>query len=226
MRKPSLLAILALATLVPAFASAQGLMGGGAATPNSTGMLTVAGDGSLLVTQMGISMMGGPGGGTSNFQRAVVNIGTDGKERWRATFDTGWPMMAVSNGDLVVVVIVNNAWMWRGMSGFGWFPFGTPPGGGTTDGALVGLNLATGVQRWKTTLPGDMASLPQFASDGSRVYVSVTDFGSAGMMGGGSLRQGDTGGWATQMTNKVVAFDRNGNVLWTADLSTSGGMMP
>ncbi len=171
-------------------------------------------------------MMGGPGGGASNFQRAVVNVGTDGKERWRASFDTGWPMMAANNGDLVVVVLVNNAWMCRGMSGFGRFPFGTPPSGGETHGALVGLNLATGAQPWKTALPGDMASLPQFAPDGSRVYVSVTDFGSAGMMGSGPLRQGETGGWATQITNKVVALDRNGNVLWTADLSKSGGMMP
>jgi outer membrane protein assembly factor BamB len=220
------LAISAAVALIPVIAFSQGLMGGGAATPNSTGMLTVASDGSLLATQMGMSMMGGPGGGASNFQRAVVNIGTDGKERWRATFDTAWPMMSASNGDLVVVVLVNNAWMWRGMSGYGWFPFGTPPTSGSTDGALVGLDLATGAQRWKTTLPGDMASLPQFAPDGTRVYVSVTDFGSAGMMGSGSIRQGDTGGWATQMTNKVVAVDRNGNVLWTADLSKPGGMMP
>jgi len=121
---------------------------------------------------------------------------------------------------------MNNAFMWRSMSGMGWFPFGTPPQGGSQDATLVGLDLAAGSQRWSATLPGDMSSYPQFAADGSRIYVTVTDFGQVGMMGGGSLRQGDTGGWATQMTNKVVALNRGGTVLWTVDLSQSGGMMP
>ena len=72
-----------------------------------------------------------------------------------------------------------------------------------------------------------MGSYPQFAPDGSRIYVSVTDFGATSMMGGGPVRQGDTGGWSTQMTNKIVALDRTGNTLWTLDLSQAGmGMMP
>ncbi len=215
-----------LALSFPAVVSAQGMMGGGAGMPNGTGMVVVASDGSLLVTQMGMSMMGGPGGsGSASLQRAIVDLGSNGQERWRATFTQGWPMMAATNGDLVVVVVMNNAWMWRSMSGMGWFPFGTPPQGGSQDATLVGLALANGSQRWSAPLPGDMGSYPQFSSDGSRVYVSVSDFGQAGIMGSGSLRQGDTGGWATQMTNKIVAFDRSGNVLWTVDLSQSGGMM-
>ncbi len=221
-------AIAAVVAVIPVIGFSQGMMGGNAAMPNGTGMAVVASDGSLLVTQMGMSMMGGPGGsGSASLQRAIVNLGSNGQERWRSTFTQGWPMMAASNGDLVVIVVMNNAFMWRSMSNSGWFPWGTQPQSGAGNATLVGLDLATGRQRWSATLPGDMGSLPQFTADGSRLYVSVTDFGQAGMMGGGSMRQGDTGGWATQMTNKVVALDRAGNILWTTDLSQSGGgMMP
>ncbi len=212
--------------LLAATGGAQGMMSGGAGTPNGTGMVTVASDGSILVTQMGMTMMGSPGGSSSAaLQRAVVDLGATGTQRWRATFTNGWPMMAGSNGDLVVVVVLNNAWMWRSLSGMGWFPFGTTPQSGTQAASLVGLDLATGAQRWSTTLPGDMGSYPQFSPDGSRIYTSVTSFGQAGMMGGGSMTQGDTGSWATQMTNKIVALDRAGNILWTTDLSQSGAMM-
>jgi hypothetical protein len=221
------LTLVVAAMLMPLVGTAQGMMGNGG-MPNGTGMVTVASDGSLLATQMGMSMMGGPTGAGQNYQRAVVSIGTDGAERWRATFTDGWPMMAANSGDLVVVVVMNSAWMWRSMSGMGWFPWGTPPQGTPTseDAVLVGLSLASGAQRWRTALPGDMASFPQFAPDGSRIYVSATDFGQGTMMGGGGpMRQGDTGGWGTQMTNKVVALDRNGAIQWTRDLSGSGGMM-
>ena len=226
--KSRFLGVLGTALLLSGTASPQGMMGGSpGGIPNGTGMVVVASDGSLLVTQMGMSMMGGPGGGGSaSLQRAIVDLGSNGQERWRATFTQGWPMMAASNGDLVVVVVMNNAFMWRSMSGSGWFPWGSQPQGGVENAALVGLDLATGTQRWLTTLPGDMGSLPQFTTDGSRLYVSVTDFGQAGMMGSSSMRQGDTGGWATQMTNKVVALTRGGTVLWTVDLSQSGRMMP
>ncbi len=214
------------ALAIAASSSAQGMMGGDF-TANGTGNVVVASDGSILVTQMGMSMMGGPMQGSASLQRAIVDLGPDGAQRWRATFSQGWPMMVANNGDLVVVVVMNNAWMWRAVSGLGWFPFGTPPQGTGQDAALVGLDLASGAQRWSTTLPGDMGSFPQFSADGSRVYVTVTDFGQAGMMSGGPIRQGDTGSWATQMTNKVVAISRAGAILWTADLSSSsGGMMP
>lgn len=205
------------------------MMGTGGGMPNGIGMVTVASDGSLLATQMGMSMMGGPAAGGPSNQRAIVSIGVDGVERWRATFTDGWPMMVANDGDLVVVVVMNSAWMWRSVSGMGWFPWGTLPqgGGGSEDAVLVGLTLSTGAERWRTTVPGDMASFPQFAPDGSRIYVSVTDFGPASTMGGGGpMRQGDTGGWGTQMTNKIVALDRNGAIQWTRDLSGSGGMMP
>jgi hypothetical protein len=227
MRKMSRHVVMAIALLAPCGLTAQGMMGNGGGMPNGTGMVTVASDGSLLATQMGMSMMGGPTGGGQSLQRAIVSIGTNGAERWRATFTDGWPMMAANNGDLVVVVVMNNAWMWRSMSAMGWFPWGTPPQGGTGSEAaiLVGLSLSSGVERWRTTLPGDMGSFPQFAPDGSRIYVSVTDVGQGSMMGGGSMRQGDTGGWGTQMTNKIVALDRNGAIQWTRDLSVAGGMM-
>lgn len=219
-------AMAALVAVIPVVGFSQGMMGGNTGMPNGTGSVTVASDGSLLVTQMGMTMMGGPGGGGGpSLQRAIVDITSSGQQRWRATFSQGWPMMAANNGDLVVVVVINNAWMWQGMSGMGWFPWGTPPQGGSQNGTIVGLDLATGSQRWSATLPGAMGSFPQFAPDGSRIYVSVTDFGQTSMMGGGPMRQGDTGGWATQMTNKVVALDRGGNTLWTVDLSAAGGMM-
>ncbi len=219
-------AVFVCSLILTVAAGAQGMMGGGAGMANGTGMTVVASDGSLIVTQMGMSMMGSPtSGGGASLQRAIVDLGPDGKQRWQFAVASGWPMMAANNGDLVVVIVMNNAWMWRSMSGMGWFPFGTPSQGGTQDATAVGLDLATGSQRWSVTLPGDMGSYPQFSSDGSRIYVSVTDFGQGGMMGSGSMRQGDTGGWATQMTNKIVALDRSGNVLWTTDLSQSGGMM-
>jgi len=219
--------VIGLMVGLESLASAQGMMGPGGIMANGTGMLVAASDGSLLVTQMGMSMMGGPGGsGSASLQRAIVDLGSNGQERWRATFTQGWPMMAANNGDLVVVVVMNNAFMWRSLSSSGWFPWGSQPQGGSQDATLVGLDLATGSQRWSATLPGDMGSYPQFAADGSRIYVTVTDFGQVGMMGGGPLRQGDTGGWATQMINKVVALTRSGTALWTVDLSQSGGMMP
>jgi len=222
------LVIVTAVMLVPLVVTAQGMMGTGGGMPNGTGMVTVASDGSLLATQMGMSMLGGPGGGGPNNQRAIVSIGTNGGERWRTIFGNGWPMMVANDGDLVVVVVMNSAWMWRSVSGMGWFPWGTPPqeGGGSEDAVLIGLTLSSGAERWHTTVPGDMASFPQFAPDGSRIYVSVTDFGPGSTMGGGGpMRQGDTGGWGTQMTNKIVALDRNGVILWTRDLAASG-MMP
>ncbi len=225
MRKILTLSGLAL-SVIPAAVLAQGMMGGPVAMGNGTGNVVVASDGSILVTQMGMTMMGGPMQGSSSLQRAVVDLSENGTQRWRASFAQGWPMMAANNGDLVVVVVMNSAWMWRAVSGMGWFPFGTPPQGTGEDATLVGLDLATGSQRWSAPLPGDMGSYPQFSADGSRIYVAVTDFGQATSMGGGAMRQGDVGGWATQMTNKIVALSRAGATLWTADLSSSGAMMP
>ncbi len=219
------LAVTACGLLLATAVGAQGMMGGGAGMANGTGMTVVASDGSILVTQMGMSMMGSPTSGSPSLQRAIVDLGPDGKKRWQFAVTSGWPMMVANNGDLVVAVVMNNAWMWRSISGMGWFPFGTAPQTGGQDATLVGLDLASGTQRWSATLPGEMGSYPQFSSDGSRVYVCVTDFGQAGMMGGGPTRQGDTGSWATEMTNKVVALDRSGNIVWTVDLSQSGGMM-
>src|SRR5512136_139142 len=103
--------LVVVSLLVALTGAAQGMMGGGSVMPNGTGMAVVAADGSLLVTQMGMSMMGGPGTGGASLQRAIVSLGTNGMERWRFTVTQGWPMAAASNGDLVVVVVMNNAWM-------------------------------------------------------------------------------------------------------------------
>jgi len=226
MRKIATVLLIGAAALSAGLASAQGMMAGGGMA-NGAGMLVVADDGSLIATQLGVSMMGGPGGGGQGNRRAVVNVAVNGVARWSFQVDQGWPMMAASQGDLVLVVVVNNAWMWRSMSGMGWYPWGDPPQGGEQeDAVLVGVDLATGAQRWQTTLPGDMASLPQFSADGSRLYLTTTDFGPGGMVSGGQMGQGEAGGWATQMGNTVVALDRAGTILWTLDLASSGGMMP
>src|SRR4030042_1293156 len=99
------------------------MMGPGGIMANGTGMLVEASDGRLLVTPIGVSMMGSPGGsGSPSLQRAIVDLGSNGQERWRATFTQGWPMMAANNGALAGVVVMINAFLWRAMAGSGWFP--------------------------------------------------------------------------------------------------------
>jgi hypothetical protein len=188
-----------------------GMMGG-------SGMLVIADDGSVLVTDMGLSggMMGDPG----TFERELVNIGPEGEERWRTSFEDGWPMMIVTDGDLVVLSLADDWWFGHGGSGDG--GWGNGHGGGKTlDGpghaTLVGLDLATGQERWRLDLEGDMASLPRFTEDGSRLYTTVRGM-SSGPGGGGPWNQGDVPGWGMLMTSTLVAIDRDGAVLWSLEL--------
>lgn len=211
--------ILAASILVAgvAVASAQG---GGGMTGGS-GMLVVADDGSLLVTQMGLS--GGMMGGGGTLDRDLVNIGPDGQERWRATFDEGWPMRPASDGDLVVLTLADDWWLGGGTGDGGWNHGGmggggTPPGGdGDGHATLVALRLTTGQELWRLELEGDMISMPQFTEDGSRLYLTVRDM-NAGQVGGGPMNQGDAPGAGMLMTSTVVAVNRAGTVLWTLDL--------
>ncbi len=219
----------AAALWAPLAASAHG---GGSATMGGTGMLVVADDGTLLVTRMGMSGM--MDGGAATVSRDLVAIAPDGTERWRASFSEGWPTMPVTDGDLVVVVLVDDWFMGSGGTGDGgWGGMGGGPMGiaardtAGADGTItvVGLDLATGAERWRTTLDGDMGAMAQFSPDGSRLYLSLREMGQMGGMGGGPMRQGDAAGSGTVMTTTVVALDRDGNVLWTYRLDGGTGGM-
>jgi hypothetical protein len=90
------------------------------------------------------------------------------------SFEEGWPMRPATDGDLVVLTLADDWWMGDGgMGDSGW-----GHGGGKTldegDGqvALVALDLARGQELWRLDLQGDMLSAPQFAGDGSRLYLS------------------------------------------------------
>ena len=215
---------LALIVGVPALLIANGGMGGmggGGGMMGGSGMMVVADDGSLLVTNMD---MGGmmDGGSVSNTDREIVNIGSDGSERWRVSFSDGWPMMPVTDGDLVVVVLMDDWFM--GSSGMGDGGWGSGHmGGGTKDvgdgeSVLVALDLDTGNEQWRTTISGDMASMAQFSPDGSQIYLSAVEMGSGQSMGQGSLRQAEAAGAGFMNSSTVIAFDRSGNQLWTLDL--------
>jgi len=227
-------AVFALALALPALAMAHGPGGmggmGGTGGMGGPGMLTVADDGSLLVTEMTAGMMGGGQGQMGD--RELLNITPGGQIRWRVSFDDGWPMLPVTDGDLVVLALREDWWMGGGMGGDG-----SPPGGGNGGGGgggggggmpgdphadtvtLVGLDLATGAERWRTEIDGDMASLPQFASDGSAFYATVRDFGQGSQMPGTPMHQGSAPSGAMLMSTSVVAVNRNGTVLWVLDLS-------
>ena len=222
-------AVFALALALPALAMPHGPGGmggvGGTGGMGGPGMLTVADDGSLLVTEVTSGMMGGGPGQMGD--RELLNITPSGQIRWRVSFDDGWPMLPVTDGDLVVLALREDWWMGGGMGGDG-----NPPGGGGGGGGggmpgdphadtvtLVGLDLATGAERWRTEIDGDMASLPQFASDGSAFYATVRDFGQGFQMPGTPMHQGSAPSGAMLMSTSVVAVNRNGTVLWVLDLS-------
>jgi outer membrane protein assembly factor BamB len=219
---------LALIVGVPALLVANGGMSGmgsGGGMMGGSGMMVVADDGSLLVTNM--DMAGMMGGGTvSTTDREIVNVGSNGSERWRVSFSDGWPMMPVTNGGLVVVVLMDDWFMGSsGMGDGGWGSGGM--GGGMKEGehgpgdgesVLVALDLDTGNEQWRTTITGDMASMAQFSPDGSQIYLSAVDMGSGGGMGHGSMRQGEAVGTGFMSSSTIVAFDRSGNQLWTYDV--------
>ena len=189
-----------------------------------SGMMVVADDGSLLITNMDMSGMMG-GGSVSTTDRELVNVGSNGSERWRASFEDGWPMMPVTQGDLVVVVLVDDWFMGSsGMGDGGWNGggMGGHMGGGTKvdtgESVVVALDLATGVEQWRTPVDGDMASMAQFSPDGSQIYLSVMEMASGGGPGQGPMRQGEAAGAGFMTSSTVVAFDRSGNQLWTYDV--------
>jgi hypothetical protein len=219
----------AVATMALADGGGMGGMGGGMMGGGS-GMLAIADDNSVLVTEMG---MGGMMGGSGELERELINIGPDGQERWRVTFDEGWPMMPVTEADLVVLTLADDAWMGGGGMGDGGWNHGGMGGLKTLDGegdgtsTVIGLDLATGQERWRLILEGDMISMPQFTEDGSRLYLTARDMGRQGQVGGDPMHQGNASGSGMLMSSTLVAVDRSGNILWTVDLSDGhmGGPM-
>jgi len=221
MRRNLMILALSLATATLAFAHGGG-MGGSGGMMSGAGMMIVADDGSLLVTNMDVSGMMDGSSSSGTVDRELVNIDADGNGRWRVSFTDGWPMMPTTDSDLVVVLV--NDWF---LGDDGMSDGGNPGGGmgggmkglGTKDGdaedtvIVVGLNLATGAERWRTSFAGDMGSMVQFMDmDG--------DHG----VGMGSMNQGQSSGVGMTASTTIVALDRNGNALWTLDLSSSGGM--
>lgn len=205
------------------FADGPRGMGGGGAMMGGSGMMIVADDGSLLVSNLDQSgMMGGGAGLPGTVNRELVNIAVDGSERWRVGFSDGWPMMPCTDGDLVVVILVDDWFMGTGGFGDGGWNGGMGGGGmgggngsGDHESVLVALDLATGDEQWRATINGDMASMAQFSPDGTRIYLSVREMGGGQGMGQRPIRQGDAAGAVFMNSSTVVAFDRSGNQLWT-----------
>jgi hypothetical protein len=172
-----------------------GGMGGGMMMGEMGSSIVVADDGSLLITEMGMGMMGGWG----SSQAALINISADGDERWQVPFNNAWPMMPVTDGDLVVVVVSSGGWgMWGGQTSQSW---------------IYGVDLATGNQRWQINLNGGMASFPQFSDDGSRIYLTAWTYD--GNTGSDPMGQG---GWNSGMSGTLMAIDRTGDLLWQREL--------
>jgi len=227
--------ILALSVVPATFAFAHGGgmggggMGGGGMMAGA-GMMIVADDSSLLVTNMDMSGMMDGSSSSGTFDRDLVNIDKDGSERWRVSFTDGWPMMPTTDGDLVVVVLVSDWFMGDDGSG----DHGNPGGGmkafGTKDVEfedsviVVGLDLATGVERWRTTFTGDMGSMVEFTPDGTQIYLSLMDIDGDHGVGMGSMNQGQSSGVGMTASTTIVALNRSGVEQWSLDLSSSGGM--
>lgn len=231
MKQNLVIATLVLAAAAFALADGGGMGGmGGGGMMGGSGMLAIADDNSVLVTEMG---MGGMMGGSGELERELISIGPDGEERWRVAFDEGWPMMPVTEGDLVVLTLADDAWMGDGGMGDGGWNHGGMGGLKTLDGegdrnsTVVGLDLANGQERWRLDLEGDMISMPQFTEDGSRLYLTARDMGQQSQVGRDPMHQGDASGSGMLMSSTLVAVDRSGNILWTVDLSNEhmGGPM-
>jgi len=232
MKRNLMLSALMMMAVTFLFADGPGGMGAGGAMMGGPGMMIVADDGSVLVNNMDQSgMMGGGPGSPGTVNRELVNIAVDGSERWRVSFDDGWPMMPCTDGDLVVVILVDDWFMGAGGFGDGGWSGGGGTGGGMGGGGmgghngsgdhesvLVALDLATGNEQWRATIDGDMGSMAQFSPDGSRIYLSIREMGGGQGMGQGPIRQGDAAGAGLMNSSTIVAFDRTGNELWTFDV--------
>jgi outer membrane protein assembly factor BamB len=89
---------------------------------------------------------------------------------------------------------------------------------------VVGLNLTSGAELWRTSFAGDMGSMVQFTPDGTQIYLSLMDMDGDHGVGTGSMNQGQSSGVGVTASTTIVALNRNGVEQWTLDLSSSGGM--
>jgi len=182
-----------------------GGMGGGGMM-GGIGMVVVADDGSVLLTD-GHGSMGLDGKG-----QELVNIDTDGTERWRVTFEDAWPMMATTENDLVVLVLSETGeWDGGGMGGGGMGGGGMGMYGNST---LIALDLVSGVELWSFTLDEPAMLRAQISEDGALVYVVAT---TTSEMEPNPLGQGDHG-FGRPGTSTLYAFDRYGSLLWSLEL--------
>jgi hypothetical protein len=238
MKRILMILMLSMTAATFAFAHGGGMggggMGGSGGMMAGAGMMIVADDSSLLVTNMDMSGMMDGSSSSGTIDRDLVNIDKDGNERWRVSFTDGWPMMPTTDGDLVVVVLVNDWFMGDGGTGDHGNPGGGMGGGmkavGTKDDedddsvVVVGLDLATGAERWRTSFTGDMGSMVQFTPDGTQIYLSLMDIDGDHGIGMGSMNQGQSSGVGMTASTTIVALNRNGVEQWRLDLSSSKSM--
>jgi len=118
--------LIALGTSGLALAHGGGSIGSGGAMLGRSGMMIVADDGSLLVSNMNLTGTAGNQGSPPTLSRSLIDLAPDGTERWSVSFTDGWPMMPATDGNLVVVVLVND-----------WF-MGTGTGDGGYGGGMMG----------------------------------------------------------------------------------------
>ncbi len=228
MRRNLMILALSMTAATFAFAHGGGIGGGGMGGGGmmaGAGMMIVADDGSLLVTNMDMSGMIGGSGSSGTFDRELANIDANGNERWRVSFTDGWPMMPTTDGDLVVVVLVNDWFMGDDGTGDGHNPGGGMGGGDDDDTVVVvGLSLASGAELWRQSFTGDMGSMVQFTPDGSQIYLTLMDMDGDHGIGMGSMNQGQSSGVGMTASTTIVALNRSGELLWTNDLSSSKSM--
>ena len=180
-----------------------GGMGGGGMM-NGAGMLTVADDNSVLLSS------GHMDAGLAGTSSELFNIGTDGIERWRVTFEDTRPMMVTTEGDLIATTLVEGSIGPGGMGG------GMGGGGfGIASASIVALDLVTGVELW-TYVPDEPAMLKaRISDDGSIVYVTATEFSE---MENSPMGQGGDHGLGRAGVTTLHAFDRYGTLLWSLEL--------
>ena len=217
MRKTMLISTLTLALAAPGFAQMGGGghgWGGGGGAGMASGMnggaITVADDGSLLLTEGHGGMGWWQEGETTG---ALVNVGPDGSERWRFEADGLPPMWLATAGDLVIVRLVgSNPWDDQDGSGDSGWHGGM---GGMSTSTLAAVDLVRGVELWRFE-PEDPAMLRvEIGPDGDVVYVQAT---TTATMDPGSMHQGDWSGWGGAGTSTLYAFDRSGTELWSLEL--------
>ncbi len=239
MKRILMILALMMTTATIAFAHGGGMgsggMGGSGGMMAGAGMMIVADDSSLLVTNMDMSGMMDGSSSSGSIDRELANIDSDGNERWRVSFTDGWPMMPTTDGDLVVVVLVSDWFlgddgtgdhgnpgggMGEGMGG-GMKTFGTKDDEDNDSVVVVGLDVATGVERWRSTFTGDMGSMVQFTPDGTQIYLTLMDMDGDHGVGMGSMNQGQSSGVGMTASTTIVALNRNGVEQWRLDLSSS-----